>query len=97
MERTRQRHDEPGPGHVRLPDQQFADVAVIGVPDPDWGERVVAVVEGDGGEAEAGAIVELARQELAAYKRPKQVVFVDALPRNALGKVVKADVADLLR
>jgi acyl-coenzyme A synthetase/AMP-(fatty) acid ligase len=42
------------------------------------------------------AIASLARTELAPYKRPKQIVVVDALPRNALGKVVKAEVRALL-
>jgi malonyl-CoA/methylmalonyl-CoA synthetase len=60
--------------------------AVIGVPHPDFGEGVVAVVIGEGDEA---ALVAAARRELAAYKAPKRVVFVDELPRNAMGKVQK--------
>jgi malonyl-CoA/methylmalonyl-CoA synthetase len=60
--------------------------AVIGVPHPDFGEGVVAVVIGDGEEA---AIIAAARRGLAAYKAPKRVVFVDELPRNAMGKVQK--------
>ena len=65
-----------------------ADAAVVGVPDSTWGERVTAYVEAEGvGEQE---LLELAAAQLAPYKRPKQVLFVDALPRNALGKVVKA-------
>jgi malonyl-CoA/methylmalonyl-CoA synthetase len=67
------------------------DAAVVGVPDPVWGERVTAYVEADG--VNADALLELAAQQLAPYKRPKQVVFVDALPRNALGKVVKSALA----
>jgi malonyl-CoA/methylmalonyl-CoA synthetase len=64
------------------------DAAVIGLPDPAWGERVTAFVEASGvAEAE---LLEFAREQLAPYKRPKSVVFVDALPRNALGKVVKS-------
>jgi malonyl-CoA/methylmalonyl-CoA synthetase len=72
------------------------DAAVIGVAHPDWGEQVVAVVEGTGGPGDIEALVALTRAELAPYKRPKQIVFVDALPRNALGKVVKAEVPPLL-
>jgi malonyl-CoA/methylmalonyl-CoA synthetase len=71
------------------------DVAVVGQPDPDWGERVVAVVEG-GRPADDEALLALAADQLAAYKRPKRIVHVDLLPRNALGKVVKADVRELL-
>ena len=60
--------------------------AVIGVPHPDFGEGVVAVVMGKGDEA---AMIAEARRELAAYKTPKRVVFLDDLPRNAMGKVQK--------
>ncbi|MDZ4376147.1 MAG: AMP-binding protein [Phenylobacterium sp.] len=61
--------------------------AVIGLPHADFGEAVTAVVCGDGDEA---AIVSAARRSLAPYKAPKRVLFVDALPRNAMGKVQKA-------
>ncbi|MEO6989269.1 MAG: AMP-binding protein [Aquihabitans sp.] len=64
------------------------DVAVVGVEDPDWGEVVVAFYEGD---AEPGELQDLARSMLAAYKAPKRLHRVEALPRNALGKVVKGD------
>ena len=60
--------------------------AVIGAPHPDFGEGVVAVVEGEGDEA---ALVASLRSRLAGYKTPKRIVFVDALPRNAMGKVQK--------
>jgi len=60
--------------------------AVIGAPHPDFGEGVVAVVIGEGDET---AIIAEARRQLAAYKAPKRVVFVDDLPRNTMGKVQK--------
>jgi len=60
--------------------------AVIGVPHRDFGEGVVAVVLGTGDEA---AMIARAREQLAAYKAPKRIVFVDELPRNAMGKVQK--------
>jgi malonyl-CoA/methylmalonyl-CoA synthetase len=76
---------------------EVADVAVIGLPDLEWGERVVAcVVPADGSGAAAAsdgvleaAIVGWAAERLAAYKRPRSVRFLDELPRNALGKVLK--------
>ena len=60
--------------------------AVIGVPHPDFGEGVAAIVIGKGDEA--GMIAEC-RKRLAAFKAPKRIVFVDELPRNAMGKVQK--------
>ena len=64
--------------------------AVIGVPHPDFGEGVVAVVIGAKGAApDEAATIAAARAQLAAYKAPKRVMFVDDLPRNAMGKVQK--------
>ncbi|CAN7282846.1 AMP-binding protein [Phenylobacterium sp. LjRoot219] len=60
--------------------------AVIGLPHPDFGEGVAAVVIGQGDEA---ALIAAARAQLAAYKAPKRILFVDDLPRNAMGKVQK--------
>jgi len=60
--------------------------AVVGLPHPDFGEAVVAVVMGRGDEA---AMIAQAREKLAAFKAPKRVFFVDELPRNAMGKVQK--------
>src|SRR5690606_41788654 len=65
--------------------------AVIGVPHPDFGEAVVAVVKraGDGPEITADVIHATAKAELANFKVPKKVFFVDELPRNTMGKVQK--------
>jgi len=63
-----------------------AESAVIGVPHPDFGEGVVAVVIGQGEEA---AMIAACRAQLASFKSPKRVIFVDELPRNAMGKVQK--------
>jgi malonyl-CoA/methylmalonyl-CoA synthetase len=66
-----------------------SEVAVVGLPDPEFGERVVAaVVRGDPGLT-AEKVTDYCREDLASYKKPRQVVFVEELPRNALGKVLK--------
>lgn len=65
--------------------------AVIGCPDARWGERVTAViVPAQGQQVEDEAIIAFCRERLAAYKAPKEVLFVEAMPRNALGKIQKA-------
>ena len=67
----------------------ISESAVIGVPDADFGERVIAVVVADADEPGEETIITALRPLLAAYKLPKQVALVDALPRNAMGKVQK--------
>jgi fatty-acyl-CoA synthase len=67
-----------------------ADVAVIAIPHPRWGEAVVAVVRPvPGVAADAGVLEQFSRQRLAPYKVPKRWVFADQLPRTASGKVQK--------
>ncbi len=67
-----------------------AEVAVIGRPDPKWGEIPVAcVVRRPQAQLEAQEVVELCREQLAAYKCVKDVVFLDELPKNSVGKVLK--------
>ncbi|MBI1360061.1 MAG: AMP-binding protein [Alphaproteobacteria bacterium] len=61
--------------------------AVIGLPHPDFGEGVAAIVIGAGEES---AMIAACREQLAAFKTPKRIVFVKDLPRNAMGKVQKA-------
>jgi fatty-acyl-CoA synthase len=70
-----------------------AEVAVIGVPDPRWGEvgRAVIVVR-PGTTVDLPALELHCRDRLARYKTPRSVVLVDALPRNVTGKVVKSDI-----
>jgi malonyl-CoA/methylmalonyl-CoA synthetase len=73
-----------------LANPDIAECAVVGLPDPEWGERVTAaVVRRPGTELTEDLVRGWARERLAPYKVPSRVHFVDALPRNALGKVVK--------
>ena len=71
------------------------DAAVVGVPDPTWGEVGVAFVVVRPGEAlTKEGLLSFAEARLARYKLPKDVVFVEALPRTAYGKVVKGELRD---
>ncbi len=75
-----------------------AEVAVVGIPDEVWGERVVAcVVPRPGEEAQCGeeSLREWAKERVAAYKVPKHVLTLFELPRNAMGKVVKPELVKI--
>jgi malonyl-CoA/methylmalonyl-CoA synthetase len=84
---------------VLLSHPQIAECAVVGIEDPEWGERVsVAVVTRDGSvDLTLDMLRAWARERLAVYKVPSRLLVVDALPRNAMGKVMKPDVARLFR
>ncbi|CPR09567.1 acyl-CoA synthetase [Mycobacterium bohemicum DSM 44277] len=62
------------------------EAAVVGLPDEDLGQRIVAFVVGS---AEPGALIDFVAGQLSVHKRPREVRIVDALPRNAMGKVLK--------
>jgi len=64
------------------------EVSVIGRPDPEWGEIVVAYVVGEAAAAELDA---LCLSRIARFKRPKDYVFVEALPKNNYGKILKTE------
>ncbi|MFE0698777.1 fatty acyl-CoA synthetase [Streptomyces sp. NPDC058872] len=70
-----------------------AEVAVIGLPDERWIEAVTAVVV-PRGEVDEAELLAHAREGLAGFKAPKRVFLVDALPRNASGKILKRDLRD---
>jgi fatty-acyl-CoA synthase len=73
--------------------EAVAEVAVIGLPDDRWIEAVTAVVVPRGDVTEEDLIAH-AREQLAHFKAPKRVVFVDELPRNASGKILKRELRD---
>jgi acyl-CoA synthetase (AMP-forming)/AMP-acid ligase II len=65
---------------------------VIGVPDERWGEAVKAVVvRKAGAEVMPGELIDWARDRIAGYKLPKSIDFIDALPRNPTGKILKRE------
>lgn len=68
--------------------------AVIGVPHPDLGEAVVGVVVRESETIDEGAISAVLENRLARFKQPRKILFADALPRNAMGKVQKAKLRD---
>jgi fatty acid CoA ligase FadD36 len=74
-----------------------SEVAVVGVPDDDLGQRIVAFVVGS---PEIGVqpaeLIDFVAQQLSVHKRPREVRIVDALPRNAMGKVLKKELAGWL-
>jgi fatty acid CoA ligase FadD36 len=66
------------------------EAAVVGVPDDDLGQRIVAFVVGD---VAPEALIDYVARQLSVHKRPREVRMVDALPRNAMGKVLKKELA----
>ncbi len=74
---------------VLLAHPAVAEVAVVGEPSDEWGELVVAVVVPVGEPPSEAELLAHVARDLAPYKQPRRVRFVDALPRNALGKVLR--------
>ncbi|MBW2551206.1 MAG: acyl-CoA synthetase, partial [Deltaproteobacteria bacterium] len=71
-----------------------AEAAVLGVSDPDWGQRLTAfVVLKPGGSLTEDGVKAHVKHNLASHKVPREVAFLDELPRNATGKVLKRELA----
>ena len=82
---------------VLLRHPAVAEVSVIGTPDAQWGEVVVAfVVPRPGQRLDNRDLDELCLQNMARFKRPKQYRVVDSLPKNATGKVLKTELRKAL-
>ncbi|MEV5954995.1 acyl-CoA synthetase [Streptomyces sp. NPDC051987] len=73
--------------------EEVAEAAVVGLPDERWIEAVTAVVV-PRGEIDEAALIAHVKEKLPAFKAPKRVVFVDALPRNASGKILKRELRE---
>jgi fatty-acyl-CoA synthase len=71
------------------------EVAVIGIPDATWGEAVKAVcVPKPGHEIDPQSVIDWARERIAAFKAPKSVDVIAALPRNASGKILRRELRE---
>ena len=81
------------PGRVR----EILEVAVVGLPDERWGEVVVAaIVKQPGSMLDKAGVMRLLHGRLARFKQPRRVEFLQSLPKNALGKVQKPALKEVI-
>ena len=82
---------------VLLLDPTVHEVSVVGRPHPEWGEEVIAFIVAQPGAAPSVAALDaLCLEHIARFKRPKEYRFIDALPKNNYGKVLKTELRRLL-
>lgn len=75
--------------------QNSKEAGVIGIPDDVWGESVKAfVVKREGAAVTEEALIQFCKEKLASYKKPKSVDFIDELPKNASGKVLRKELKE---
>ena len=73
-----------------------SEVSVVGQRDPEWGEVVVAFIVPRGAPPEQAELDALCLDHIARFKRPKAYRFIEALPKNSTGKVLKTELRKLL-
>lgn len=78
-----------------LSHEAVSEAAVVGIDDPEWGQRVVAVVVPNG-EVTADELRSWLKARLAPHKVPKEIHLADSLPRNAMGKTLKPEVVEMV-
>jgi long-chain acyl-CoA synthetase len=81
---------------VLLTHERVAECAVVGRPDPEWGESVVAFVVARGAPPDSAELDRLCLEHIARFKRPREYRFVERLPKNHYGKVVKGELRSAL-
>ena len=79
---------------VLMSHPQVAEAAIIGIPDLEWGEEVRALVVRNSDSVKESDLIDHCSRHLASFKRPRSVVFIDQLPRNVMGKVMKRDLRE---
>jgi long-chain acyl-CoA synthetase len=81
---------------VLLRDARVVEAAVVGRPDPEWGEAVVAFVVAKGPAPDASELDRLCLEHIARFKRPREYRFVERLPKNNYGKIVKSELRAMI-
>jgi fatty-acyl-CoA synthase len=84
--------------NVLLRNEKIMEVAVIGIPDDQWGEVVKAyIVLRPSATMDQEEVIRFCQGHLASYKKPRDVEFVESLPKNSLGKILKKDLKKLTK